>query len=951
MTTSSPTSLQLRLAFSGGITSKPLFLPRFVVLLRPRPLISRRSRRCLRMDNAAAGEGNESPVGFGWSDGADNGAGTMSGWSDSSGGHGEEIVPPERFKSLGAGGMIGAAVAGVVLVVGVACAALSLGKGGSSRRTQEMETLTKQEEIMLTSDEQTVDTDEHLNKGSHVVEDDVYVADKKPDDDLTLFSVDKVDAENKAEKNIDIPPVTMPDGLHTSASYVSHEIRSSSNEDLLDESTFDGLTSSPETDFGPNMDPERQMQDSSHTTHVPDSYVSLDEVAVQSSPGSIEGVSLIETPSNERFKDYSSGSMALEVSASSQLDTTSEPKVNEVSRELKELDATATGTKHELDQSSWISVEERALSLEQYIPFESTSPPAFEKELDESEHDQVTGNQTFVETPSPLNAFSYAGIPAPLMISKALLVNPGKILVPPTVDQIQGQALAALQALKVIEADVKAGDICTRREYARWLVSASSALSSSSISKVYPAMYIENVSELAFDDITPDDPDFIYIQGLAEAGLISSKLSRQDLAGSGDDAGAPYYFYPACPLSRQDLVSWKMALEKKPLPEANRETLRQFSGFIDAEKIDPDACPSIVADLSAGEQGIVALAFGYTKLFQPDKPVTNAQAAIAIASNEASEIVNEELARIEAEAMAENAVAAHSALVGQVEKDLKASFEKILSVEREKIDVVEKMADEAKRELERLRTERKEDSITLMKARAAVESEMEVLSKLRREVEEQLESLMTNKVEISYEKERIAKLKNEAEKENQEITRLQYELEVERKALSLARAWAEDEAKRAREHAKALKEARDCWESQGIKVVVDNDLQEETSKAGITWLNAGQQLSVDETIDRAETVTDKLKHMASLVTGKSRDLINNIIQIVTYFVLNLRRWSLDAKKEAEEKGRAVLAEFYRSQEELQHSFINATLSIKDGAKRLAGDCKEGVDKLTQRFKT
>lgn len=88
-------------------------------------------------------------------------------------------------------------------------------------------------------------------------------------------------------------------------------------------------------------------------------------------------------------------------------------------------------------------------------------------------------------------------------------------------------------------------------------------------------MYIENMSELAFDDITPEDPDFPYIQGmnllsvliyllnasdprivcrgkailfgvqkvivflvmlhavgLAEAGLIFSKLSRSDLNGS-----------------------------------------------------------------------------------------------------------------------------------------------------------------------------------------------------------------------------------------------------------------------------------------------------------------------------------------------------------------------------------------------------------------------------------
>jgi len=76
-------------------------------------------------------------------------------------------------------------------------------------------------------------------------------------------------------------------------------------------------------------------------------------------------------------------------------------------------------------------------------------------------------------------------------------------------------------------------------------------------------MYIENVTELAFDDITPEDPDFPFIQGdhrifctftlksesvklclicflhfsldsigLAEAGLISSKLSNNNMPSS-----------------------------------------------------------------------------------------------------------------------------------------------------------------------------------------------------------------------------------------------------------------------------------------------------------------------------------------------------------------------------------------------------------------------------------
>jgi len=178
---------------------------------------------------------------------------------------------------------------------------------------------------------------------------------------------------------------------------------------------------------------------------------------------------------------------------------------------------------------------------------------------------------------------------------------------------------------------------------------------------------------------------------------------------------------------------------------------------------------------------------GCTRLFQPHKPVTKGQAAIALSSGEASDIVSEELARIEAESMAEKAVSAHNALVAEVEKDVNASFEKELSMEREKIEAVEKMAELAKVELEQLREKREEENLALVKERAAVESEMEVLSRLRRDAEEKLEDLMSNKAEITFEKERVFNLRKEAEEESQRISKLQYELEVERKALSMAR--------------------------------------------------------------------------------------------------------------------------------------------------------------------
>ena len=46
----------------------------------------------------------------------------------------------------------------------------------------------------------------------------------------------------------------------------------------------------------------------------------------------------------------------------------------------------------------------------------------------------------------------------------------------------------------------------------------------SSANKVLPAMYIEEETELAFDDVTPDDPDFAAIQGMDTRHLRSFTL-------------------------------------------------------------------------------------------------------------------------------------------------------------------------------------------------------------------------------------------------------------------------------------------------------------------------------------------------------------------------------------------------------------------------------------------
>ncbi|XP_068645621.1 probable GPI-anchored adhesin-like protein PGA55 isoform X2 [Aristolochia californica] len=586
------------------------------------------------------------------------------------------------------------------------------------------------------------------------------------------------------------------------------------------------------------------------------------------------------------------------------------------------------------------------------------SSPALDDSSYENEQDLIGDSVTdrsrmFFDSAKPENSFSYAGIPAPSLVSAALQVPPGKVVVPAVIDNVQGQALAALQVLKVIEADVRPGDLCTRREYARWLVSASSILSRNSMSKVYPAMYIENVSELAFDDVTPEDPDFPSIQGLAEAGLISSKLSKKDMNNSSDDDQGPILFSPESPLSRQDLVSWKIALEKKHFPQTDKQTLSNCSGFLDIDRINPEAWPALAADISAGEQGIIVLAFGYTRLFQPEKPVTKAQAAIALATGDSTDVVGEELARIEAEAMAETAVAAHTALVAQVEKDINANFEKELAIEREKIEMMEKLAEEARQESAKLRAEREEQKNALIRGRASVESEMEVLSRLRCELEEQLEALMYTKAEVAFEKERINKLRKDGESENKVIAQLQYEVEVERKALSMARAWAEDEARRAREQVKVLEEARGRWESLGLKVVVEDDLRGDIP--GV-WVHAGEsskseKIVIDNKIaSRAKNLVDKLKAMAGEMKLKSTGIIENIIQKIEVSISSLRHRAAEAATKAGELPGVIISMTASSVKDYRENAARFTSSARDGLKRIAGDCREGMMKFTQKFK-
>ena len=188
--------------------------------------------------------------------------------------------------------------------------------------------------------------------------------------------------------------------------------------------------------------------------------------------------------------------------------------------------------------------------------------------------------------------------------------------------------LAALGVLTRLKSDdsaktnlFKPNQTITRREYALWLVAANNKLHLNQAGKqIRPA---SQTSQPAFQDIKPNDPDFAIIQGLAEAGVIPSPLTGNSSA---------LLFRPDAPLTRANLLEWKVPLDlRQALPSASMETIKETWGFQDTTKINnPKVWRSLYADFQNGEQANVRRVFGYTTLFQPQKPVTRAEAAAAL---------------------------------------------------------------------------------------------------------------------------------------------------------------------------------------------------------------------------------------------------------------------------------------------------------------------------------
>ncbi|MFQ4136069.1 S-layer homology domain-containing protein [Nodosilinea sp. PGN35] len=160
----------------------------------------------------------------------------------------------------------------------------------------------------------------------------------------------------------------------------------------------------------------------------------------------------------------------------------------------------------------------------------------------------------------------------------------------------------------------------TRGEFAHWLLTANNAFY-----RDVPAKRMRPATAgtaPAFQDVPASHPYFAAIQGLAEAGIIPSAKTGNATAVT---------FRPDAPLTRETLVLWKVPLDlRAPLPTASAEAVTTAWGFQDTAQVEPLALRAVLADHQNGDFANIRRAFGYTTLFQPQKGVTQAEAAAAL---------------------------------------------------------------------------------------------------------------------------------------------------------------------------------------------------------------------------------------------------------------------------------------------------------------------------------
>uniref|UniRef100_A0A1D1YGJ8 Reticulocyte-binding protein 2 a n=1 Tax=Anthurium amnicola TaxID=1678845 RepID=A0A1D1YGJ8_9ARAE len=389
-----------------------------------------------------------------------------------------------------------------------------------------------------------------------------------------------------------------------------------------------------------------------------------------------------------------------------------------------------------------------------------------------------------------------------------------KRIVPVAADSTQRQALFVLKKLKIIEDDVKPDELCTRREYARWLVKANSLLERNPKHKIVLSELTGRSTATAFDDVNVDDPDFWCIQALGEVGIAPCKLLAVKSNVSDDNGSVnhqKFNFEPDSFLSRLHLVDWRVQLEYLFGPAIEEKMLRKNLDFMDLDSIGSDASPALFMDILARDKSIARRVFGNSRRLQPHKPATKAQAAVALTSGRMAEAIQTEISRLEVEnasRLVEMEDIHHEIICrGEIQRfwEEKLNTENIRGLETQNDYLA------ALNELNKEKMALDEDLADHIKERTALDCQKQLLICLKEEVRQLQGRLAKERVNLLTEQEIMEKECIELCNRQDVIAEAKSILEVEKEALRILRSWVEEEACKSQMRAKVLESAVQRW--------------------------------------------------------------------------------------------------------------------------------------------
>jgi len=120
----------------------------------------------------------------------------------------------------------------------------------------------------------------------------------------------------------------------------------------------------------------------------------------------------------------------------------------------------------------------------------------------------------------------------------------------------------------------------------------------------------------AFADVPASNPNFKYIQGLANSGFVIG------IDGT--------HFAPQKPLTREQMIYIKACADERQDIKTNGQALSVLDSFSDGSKINKRFLGAVYEDQSASTTGTFHRVYGTTKLFQPQQAVTRTEAAEAL---------------------------------------------------------------------------------------------------------------------------------------------------------------------------------------------------------------------------------------------------------------------------------------------------------------------------------